>query len=236
MLGTPNAGSHAICQVLTGRERLVQGLAAVDMKHSTNEVIDIVKRFPGLLEMLPTYQSDLDFFAHSTWQQLAQEDDGRWTPPDPGDLHSAKQTRDLLDRQIAANELPTDRIVYVAGSAEQTPAQLKRGTPSPSPHVNTSWPAPVPDGRIYFEANAQGDGRVLWESGIPKGVPVWYSEAAHGDLADNEEDFQAILELLKSGTTSLLPQQPPTAASRGLDTTPSVLRRANLSAIPTMSY
>ena len=214
MLGTPNVGSHAICSVLTGREPLVQGLAAVDMKHSAKQVVDIVKRFPGLLEMLPTYQSDLDFFAYSTWQQLAHEDNGRWTPPDPDDLAKAKQTRELLDRQVTENKLPLDRILYVAGTADRTPVVLKRGVPPPPPHVNERWPEPETDGRIYFEATTRGDGRVPWEGGILRGTTVWYSEATHGDLADNEDDFPAILDLLKQGTTSLLPQQPPTSSRR----------------------
>lgn len=232
MLGTPNNGSQVICQVLSRRERLVQGLAAVDMRHSTQEVIDLVKRFPGLLEMLPNYQADLDFFAPSTWQQLAKEDGERWTPPHANDLATAKQTRDLLDQQISQKKLPVDRILYVAGSADETPALLKRGTPPPPPHVSEKWPAPTPEGRLYFESSPRGDGRVLWESGIPNGVTVWYSEAAHGDLADNEEDFAAILELLRRGTTSLLPQQPPAVVSRSVTDRPAVFHTRKLDRYP----
>ncbi len=232
MLGTPNGGSHVICQVLTQRERLVQGLAAADMKHDVKEVIDIVKRFPGLLEMLPNYQEGSDFFAHSTWQQLAQEDGGRWTPPDVNDLTTAKQTRELLDQQIIQKKLPVDRILYIAGSADETPLALRHGMPAPPPHVSEKWPAPAAEGHLYFEASPRGDGRVLWDSGIPMDVPVWYSEAAHGDLADNEDDFQAILELLQRGTTSLLPQQPPAVASRSVTDRPAILRPHKLERYP----
>lgn len=227
MLGTPNKGSHSICRLLTNRESLVQGLALADLKHSAREVVDIVKRFPGVLEMLPNYQDDLDFFSHTTWQQLAQEDDGRWSPPSAEDVERARETRELLDRQ----QLPADRIVYVAGCAEETPGRLKRGVPPPPPHTGESWQPPFPDGQIYFEASARGDGRVLWESGIPEGIHAWYSDAAHGDLASNEEDFPALVELLASGTTSLLPRQPPRLRAAA-EARPAIMRTRKIERYP----
>lgn len=231
MLGTPNNGSHCICQLLTRREPLIDSLALADMKHSSREVIDLVKRFPGVLEMLPNYQSGMDFFALATWQQLAQEDSGRWSPPDAADLVQAGKTRDLLDSQIRDKLLPVERILYVAGCAEETPARLVRGVPPPPPHTGDDWPPPQPDGHLYFESG-QGDGRVLWDSGIPAGVPVWYSRAVHGDLADTPKEFPAIVELLRRGTTTLLPQQASERGSRSATVQPRVMRTRKLERYP----
>lgn len=231
MLGTPNGGSHVICQVLTRRQRLVQGLAVADMKHNAREVIDIVKRFPGLLEMLPTYQTGSDFFELNTWQRLAQEDGNYWTPPREDDLATAKTTRTLLDQPIS--EVTLDRIRYIAGYADETPSALKGGPPPRPLHEEQErWLISTSEEKLYFESSPRGDGWVLWDSGVPQGVAVWYSQAAHGDLADNEDDFPAILDLLQLGTTSRLPQRPPAVASRSITDRPSVFHPRKLERFP----
>src|SRR5262249_29734749 len=55
----------------------------------------------------------------------------------------------------------------------------------------------------------EGDGRVTWKSGILPGMRVWYSGAAHGDLASDPQTISATLELLQSGTTDRLPSAAP---------------------------
>lgn len=227
MLGTPNGGSHTICRLLTDREPLVQGLALADIKHSRKEIVDIVKRYPGVLQMLPNYQSEFDFFDQATWTALAGRDNGRWDPALAADLQIARDTRELLDKQI----LPVERIFYIAGSAPETPARLIDHPPPPPPHADDNWPATLADGALYFEASPRGDGRVLWESGIPKGVNAWYAEAAHGDLADDDESFPAILDLLQRGTTQRLPSEPPGRAARAA-ARPTIMRTAQVPYVP----
>lgn len=69
---------------------------------------------------------------------------------------------------------------------------------------------------IEFLATACGDGRVPWSTGILAGVKTWYmEEVAHGDLADHEPAFPALLEILQSGHTNRLSITPP-AAVRGV--------------------
>lgn len=54
MLGTPNGGSHAIGMVLTGRGNgPIRRLALLDFKHDLEELLDIVRAYPGVAEMLP---------------------------------------------------------------------------------------------------------------------------------------------------------------------------------------
>src|SRR6185436_2016045 len=53
-------------------------------------------------------------------------------------------------------------------------------------------------------------GRVLWETGIPKGIRAYYMpDTIHGDLANDRRHFDAIVDLLNSGTTSKLGATPP---------------------------
>ena len=58
-------------------------------------------------------------------------------------------------------------------------------------------------------ATARGDGRVLWETGIPKGITTFYMNTSHGDLANDRRYFPAVFDLLQTGTTSKLPVIPP---------------------------
>ncbi len=195
-------------------------------------MVDIVKRFIGPLEMLPNYQEGFDFFAAATWQSLAKQDNERWNPAEPEDLARARATRDLLDRQITERALPIERMRYIAGCAPETPARLVPGKPpSSSSDVDEDWPAQVRDDAFHFQASALGDGRVLWENGIPQGVMTWYSEAAHGDLAAAEDNFPAILDLLQHGTTQRLPTEPPARAARAA-AAPAVMRSAPVPYVP----
>lgn len=53
MLGTPNGGSYVIPRVVLGREKAVRLLALLDFRNSKKAILQIVARFPGLLELLP---------------------------------------------------------------------------------------------------------------------------------------------------------------------------------------
>src|SRR5262245_24261823 len=53
MLGTPNFGSYAIPQALTGVEPLVRLLAAADLRHNLSELLAILNTFVGTYQLLP---------------------------------------------------------------------------------------------------------------------------------------------------------------------------------------
>jgi hypothetical protein len=65
--------------------------------------------------------------------------------------------------------------------------------------------------RFRFEATNRGDGRVSWATGMLPGVPTWYMDAEHGDLAAHPEAFAALVELLETGRTLALQLTPPAA-------------------------
>ncbi len=191
-LGTPNRGSHAIAAVLLGRDDFVQKIERwFDWKHDMSEFLDIVRDFPGVLELLPwpdaTGKADdgVDYFDAARWQDWHGQDadpkkDKTWLPPRAAPLQAARQA--IAAIQAAA--LDPERTIYVAGRAP-TPCAVR-----------------LADGRVEIGWSDEGDGRVPWKTGIPPGVPVWYVDAAHGDLAAHQPAFDAYRELIERGSTA----------------------------------
>jgi CHAT domain/Lecithin:cholesterol acyltransferase len=197
MLGTPTGGSHSIVQLLTGRERMIRQLAALDWQSDVRELLAVIAAFPGVLELLPR-PADRDFYATEIWQELRAADDvgAAWAVPDPGRLAAVRAWRDTLEQ----TPVDPERTLYIAGAAPSTVIDVEIR----------------PDGnadRLTFIGTALGDGRVPWATGIPLGVRTWYANVAHGDLADHEPAFAAILDLLQRGDTQRLPTSP--AVARG---------------------
>ncbi len=194
MLGTPNGGSHAVTQVLTGRDSLIRKLALLDATRDQRQLIAIVAQFPGLLEMLPTTTGGLDLFDAATWQTIAAADPehGTWQPPTAAALAAAK----AVGARVAQSPIDPQRMFYIAGCAPATPADL-------------TIEGEGADQRLVFHGTAQGDGRVPWDTGIPDGLKTWYLPAAHGDLPACEEGFEAISDILRRGSTDRLPTSAP---------------------------
>jgi pimeloyl-ACP methyl ester carboxylesterase len=201
MLGTPNGGSYIVPLVFTGRESMVKQLAMVDFTNNQSDLLEILRSYPGLMQMLPVTETDSDFFSAETWLRLRAVDDQNreWIAPDASVLEMARVFRNLIDSKPT---IVPDRMCYVAGIAPATPAALEI----------------VKDEQgnedLLAQASPEGDGRVLWSTGRLAGVKTWYMQAIHGDLADHEPAFAAIRELLERGTTDKLPAVPP--ATRGV--------------------
>ena len=217
MLGTPNGGSHAIAAMLLGRDALTKKLALVDLRHSYAELLRVIARFDGVLELLP-HDGSVDLFDAATWTKLFEADvpagarglfssssvasseaaGFAWTPPDAARLAAARKVRDLLQ----GSPIDPARMIYVAGHARETP-------------LNVAIDPSAKDGRhVRVEATWQGDGRVRWETGIPRQLlasQTYYMDAEHGDLANAKEHFVALHDLLVSGATTKLPRTPPAA-------------------------
>lgn len=198
MLGTPNGGAYAIPRMLLGQDRLVRLLALIDIEHDQEGLLRIIAQYPGLLELLPA-EGSFDFFSPALWQRLKDTDDRGWIAPDPKRLEAARDLQDLL----AASPIDRAHMLYVAGRARATPFFMEL------------QPDAREGARIRFLATPYGDGRVPWSTGIPIGLKTWYMDAEHGDLANHEPAFQALLDLLQSGDTSRLPTVAP-VPERGL--------------------
>ncbi|MFO1272011.1 MAG: CHAT domain-containing protein [Rubrivivax sp.] len=204
MLGTPNRGLHEAVRWLAGANPTQAKLALLDLRHDTAGVIDIVRRFPGMVELLPF---DDDRFAEpATWRQLRQQKVLDAKVPVVADdlLAGARQTWQRL-RAAAPDR---ERMRYVAGCQDATvngwQIQQHEGLPLPP--------------RLRWTATREGDGTVTWASGLLEGVPAWYApETAHDELCANADDrrvFRAYVDLLATGRTDQLPATAP-AGTRG---------------------
>ena len=214
-LGTPNRGSHAIANVLMARDDFIQSIERwFDWKHDMREFIEIVRDFPGVLELLPWPGADgraddgVDYFDAGHWKSWFDQDHDEkkkdsWVPPQKDPLKGARETIDLF------REAPLDRerTLYVAGRAP-TPVSVR-----------------IVNGQVEIGWTDQGDGRVAWSSGIPEGVRVWYTDAAHGDLASHGDAFDAYLDLLESGDTRRAALSRNAPGSRG-DSAPMFMPRS----------
>ena len=224
MLGTPNGGSHAIGAMLMGRDALVKQLAMLDLRHSYGELLAILAEFDGALELLP-HTGTLDLYEQATWKKL-HEHDARidrgifgskpvdpsksanvdWAVPDSSRLAKARASRDMLRLGL----INANRMIYVAGVAEQTPSDIVLDESAPAGR------------RVTVMATRRGDGRVPWATGIPPELAsqTYYMDAVHGDLANVEESFPAIVDLLNNGTTAKLSQTPPAMRGDAAETFP----------------
>lgn len=193
MLGTPNRGSYDIVESLLGTAATVQKLALLDLTHDTARIVDIISKFPGVLELLP---DDERYFTVPHWQEYQKKLRGSAIPGEAL-LNDARTTHDAIKDHLSGLPHP-DRVHYVAGTSPRTVKGVDR----------------VGD-RIVLECTTEGDGRVTYASGRLPGVRTWYMDAVHGDLASHAPSFLALQDLLDSGTTARLSETPLSSARGG---------------------
>ena len=207
MAGTPNGGSWMVPLALTGRADIIKTIATLDRRHNSADIVRIARGFEGFLEMLPVGEGGADPLAADIWKKWKVEGEN-WEPPGEAALQSAGMSQQLLGR--FKFEAGKEIIRYLAGRADHTPTA----------------PA-LSDGKLRFGSSPDGDGRVLWSTGIPwpekdRQGRVWYLDAPHGDLLDTEPAFQGIREILETGNTTLLSSTPvgERGAARGIEENP----------------
>ncbi|MEK8051997.1 CHAT domain-containing protein [Ideonella sp. DXS22W] len=214
MLGTPNHGSHQMVEMLIGKGDTVRMLAHASLKHSLQQVLDLVGGFRGPLALLPrpgfideaaqlggAGQQLPDYFRTDVWDTFRREIKDLWF----GTGVVAQLSKQALDeggwlwRQgPAATSLPTgfeDRTFYVHGVASSTACGIVKR-----------------NGRWQMLATPHGDGTVSWPSGKLGGIgQYYYMPASHGALADTAEYFEAIASLISTGQSGNLLTSPPRA-------------------------
>lgn len=195
MLGTPNRGSYSIPRLILGQEKTFRMLAMLDIKNSVKQLLDVIVRFPGILQLLPMDAGGpLDFLDAVAWDKFPNTG-GKWVKPQAKDLEEGRKFHDFLE---AGRKDIRDwsRIIYVAGYGRGAPVAVELGGKN----------------EVTFVGTNQGDGTVPWESGI---LPefgqdrTYYMDVPHGDLANHKESFSAIYDLLNEGTTTRLSKTPP---------------------------
>jgi pimeloyl-ACP methyl ester carboxylesterase len=176
-LGTPHEGTLAVVQALRGTYPTVRRLAALDLRHTAEQLsAEVFSSFPSLYGMLPPAGAlgALDLFDSSQWPQPGPM-------PDTLLLRSASTLR----QQLA----PLDaRYCCIAGVRQRTATGLERG----------------PDGFIY-QVSSDGDGTVPVTSAAPAGAASHYLSCEHSNLPRDARVGAAVLDLLHTGHTQLLP-------------------------------
>ena len=210
MLGTPNHGAHRIARVLLGKHDTLQTIETIDVTRNMAELQDIVRNFPGMLQLLP-WPAKKD--SHPRVEQLWNVDWWMETfrawrlmkAPDHAvrDLFSAALTKSRATVEMLRDHgVDADRMRYVAGSAPETPCDMRR---HPTDHR-----------RVAFRWTEFGDDSVTHESGRLDGVETWYVPASHADLPIHKPSHFGYLELLRDGSTNKLSRQAAPPSERAL--------------------
>jgi CHAT domain-containing protein len=219
MLGTPNGGSWAPMQVLSGDDTFGNALVAVGAPFEDRAARQMMAGLPGFIQLqaaLTDPAQQLDRSAR--WQELADRDLAQvrafnawhhneiqlhvyeWGVPPQPVLDRAVALRQRLDAQRDGSLVPfRDRMLLVAGRARFTPDGYDIGEA----------------GLEYLNAAETGDGRVTLTSARIPGVRTWQIDCEHGKLPAQQSAFPAYLELLERGSTNLLAPLPDVAPSRG---------------------
>ncbi len=211
MLGTPNGGSWAPMQVLSGDDTFGNALAAFGSPLRNRRARQLMAEMPGFVQLQADLLDPQQALGRSeTWRTLAEKDLARvrevnWWHAHGGNAPEAAYEwgvppQPVLDRAVALrrrldaqrdDDLPrfADRLLLVVGEAEFTPDGCELG----------------PDGFVYLDARHGGDGRVPLASALLPGVRTWTLAAEHGSLPDVKDAFTAYTELLLHGDTARLP-------------------------------
>lgn len=216
MLGTPNGGSWAPMQVLSGDDTFGNALASFGSPFANKRARQLMAEMPGFLQLqADLLDPNLALDKSDTWKTLAARDLQtvqeanwwhRWAGPDDRNseaayewgvppqavLDQAKALRAALDAQLApggALQAYAEKTLLVVGQARFTPCGYEWGK----------------DGFVYLNATDGGDGRVPLKSALLPGVRTWVLDAEHGGMPDVGKAFDAYVELLVRGNTTLLP-------------------------------
>jgi len=186
MLGTPNYGSFAPVQVLRAVYDVVLKVAALDLRHTAEELASTVfNSFPGLYQMLPAPEKlgAIDLYDPAAWPAHGPR-------PVPALLAGVKP---VLKRLAPADS----RFFLIAGVNQDTVTGLQRS-----------------GDEFTYEVSGSGDGTVPLAFARLADIPdshTYYVEESHGSLPNNGTVERAIQDLLASGATNALSTTPPPA-------------------------
>lgn len=199
MLGTPNRGSYSIPRIFARQERLIRMLALADLRHDQDQLLNTVRKFPGVLELLPVDKTGRIEIEDQLWDEFKTIFGKQWKRPTRTALKQARTTW----RELFRARLNPKVVFYIAGHADATPSSVTVATDDSDKK------------EIRFTATANGDGQVSWQTGIPEGINHWFVNAAHGDIPGYRPAYKAFVQILETGSTQLLATQAP--AARGVD-------------------
>ncbi|MDO9092269.1 MAG: CHAT domain-containing protein [Rubrivivax sp.] len=225
MLGTPNGGSWAPMQCLSGDDTFGNALASFGSPLRNRHARQLMAQMPGFIQL----QADLldvklGLDREETWADLARRDllavqEANWWHRSAGEagdaayewgvppqqvLNQARALREKLDAQLDPQRggvlrAHASNILLVVGKAKFTPDGYEWGS----------------EGFVYLNATDGGDGRVPLAKALLPGVRTWTVDSEHGSLPDVGKAFEAYVELLSQGDTQKLPRLQVEGAQRG---------------------
>lgn len=199
LLGAPLGGSYRIPYVLTGKDSIINQLSKIDLVHSKEKLLDIFRRYPGLLGLLPLSDQPYDFAKVETWNQMKAASSFDWNIPESADLAEFGRYRDKVLKNM--DDIDMSNIIYIAGQDDATVCGYV---------IDNSIPG---DEKIVFKSTVEGDQSVTWDTGIPKNINrdkgLYFVNVSHGALANQPDIFKGISEILVAGKTQLLPKDKP---------------------------
>jgi CHAT domain-containing protein/pimeloyl-ACP methyl ester carboxylesterase len=174
-IGAPNGGAYASVLALRGVYPTVRKLAALDFKHSAEDLARIVFRtLPSLHELLPAPQDgEPDLFDLQSWPDDSLRPDRRM-------LADALAARASWPRGDA-------RILQIIGTQQETVTRIRRT-----------------DGAFDYVVTRDGDGTVPRALATLAGTRAWYVAEKHGGLPNNGRVIAAVADLLRDGETTRL--------------------------------
>jgi len=206
MLGTPNHGSFAIPQVITGLEDLVRKISQLDLRHNRQSLLGTFNSFVGSYQMLPSplqMPEIKDLYASASYSPFKVS---------VSQLHldNANEHHSLLSSVI-----DFDRMIYVAGYDQPTFSGVR------------DWKKL--DKTEGYQLTTEGDGRVPHALGLltspdkKQQVTTYYIKDNHGNLSTNSKILSALEDLLATGKTDAMPTQLP--ATRAAQPSQQELRK-----------
>lgn len=199
MLGTPNGGSWAPMETMSGDSTFGNALVAFGALLDNGGGRAVMAGMPGFLQLQAgLLDPELKLNQRSTWEKLVDDDIEallkhnswhdptaqraiyQWSAPPQDVLDRAARLRHKLDAQLPTLASDADKIFLVVGEAEFTPAGVVMG----------------PLGLEYVAAPEGGDGRVTLSNARLPGVKTWQVKASHGDLPSTESAFDGYADLL----------------------------------------
>ncbi|MGH8380903.1 DUF7379 domain-containing protein [Pseudomonas sp.] len=193
MLGTPNGGSWAPMQVLSGDDSFGNGLAFAGAPFSPQKSRALMATLPGFIQLQANLLDPVLNLAesaewaglarrdrqwleeHSIWHKLAiQKDYYDWGVPSKEVLEIATNWRKALDAQDLTPW--RSKLSMVVGEAEFTP---------------DGYVVTPEKGFNYLDAMGGGDGRVTLRNALLPGVLTYRLPCAHADLPKQRAAFPA---------------------------------------------
>lgn len=176
MLGTPNFGSFAPLQALRGVYPLVRRIAALDLRHTAEELAEqLFASFASLYHLLPAgaHAGADDLFDPGVWPAHGPQ-------PQPALLAAARG----LDARLAPAD---ERVGNIVGVGQDTVTG-----------------ATASETDFQYTITRNGDGTVPAALATLPGARNYYTPVAHSELPRSKLVLQAIVEVLDRGVTERL--------------------------------